>query len=133
MILVDTSAWVDFDRAAGTAADLRLAELISDGGSDVAVTEPVLGEVLAGARSGEDVERLRRLMHSFAWIRCDPVADFEGGAKIYRACRSSGVTPRGLVDCVVASIAIRSGAELLAADRDFDAMARVVPLRLSAA
>lgn len=132
MILVDTSAWVDYDRAAGTPADAELVERIGRGGGGIAVTEPVLGEVLAGARTDADGERLRRLLHSFEWIGCDPIADFEGAAKVYRACRSAGVTPRGLLDCAIASIAIRSGAELLAADRDFESMARVVPLRLLA-
>ena len=132
MILVDTSAWIDFDRAASTPADQILTEQIRQGGEGIATTELVLGEVLAGARSESDAQRLRRLLHSFGWISCEPVADFEGAAKIYRACRAAGITPRGLIDCAVASIAIRSGAELLAADRDFEAIATVVPLRLVA-
>ncbi len=131
MILVDTSAWIDFDRAADTPADRLLTEQIRQGGTGVASTEVVLGEVLAGARSDHDAQRLRRLLHSFAWIPCEPVADFEGAAKIYRACRAAGITPRGLIDCAVASIAIRAGAALLAADRDFEAIATVVPLRLA--
>ena len=75
MILVDTSAWVDFDRAAETPVDLALTEQIRRGGHDIAVTEPVLGEVLAGARSDADAQRLRRLLYAFGWVRCDPVAD----------------------------------------------------------
>ena len=49
MILVDTSAWVEYDRATGSAVDEQLTNLISTS-SDLAVTEPVLMEVLAGAR-----------------------------------------------------------------------------------
>ena len=49
MILVDTSAWVEYDRATDSRVDRRLSELIET--SDlVAVTEPVAMEVLAGAR-----------------------------------------------------------------------------------
>ena len=40
MILVDTSAWVEFDRATGSPIDARLTELIATT-DDVAVTEPV--------------------------------------------------------------------------------------------
>lgn len=47
MILADASAWVEYDRASGSAADERLAELIAADGP-LAVTEPVLMEVLAG-------------------------------------------------------------------------------------
>ena len=49
MILADTSAWVEYDRATGSATDLRLSELIAADGP-VAVTEPVIMEVVAGAR-----------------------------------------------------------------------------------
>jgi predicted nucleic acid-binding protein len=131
MILADTSAWVEFDRATGSAADERLAELIEAGGRDLAVTEPVMMEVLAGARTDKRSSDLRRLLTSFRWIAADPVADFEGAATLYRQCRSAGVTPRGLIDCMIATISLRSGAELLAVDGDFEAIADVVPLRLA--
>jgi len=49
MILPDTSAWVEFDGATGSAVDRRLTDLIAEGGP-LAVTEPVVTEVLAGAR-----------------------------------------------------------------------------------
>ncbi|WP_375423990.1 hypothetical protein [uncultured Friedmanniella sp.] len=50
MILVDTSARVEFDRATGSAVDARPTVLVAADGP-VAVTEPVVMEVLAGARS----------------------------------------------------------------------------------
>ncbi len=131
MILADTSAWVEFDRATGTPIDHSLTEIIRSGGTELACTEPVLMEVLAGARDGRRHDELRRLLVSFAWLPADPSADFEGAAKIYRACRDVGLTPRGLIDCMIATIAIRTGARLLTADRDFTAMATIVPLRLA--
>jgi predicted nucleic acid-binding protein len=53
MILADTSAWVEYDRATGSAVDQRLADLIAgiDDEGPLAVTEPVIMEVLAGART----------------------------------------------------------------------------------
>ncbi|MDX2344570.1 MAG: PIN domain nuclease [Acidimicrobiia bacterium] len=131
MILADTSAWVEFDRATGTPIDHSLTEMIRSGGTELACTEPVLMEVLAGARDGRRHDELRRLLVSFAWLPADPAADFEGAAKIYRACRDVGLTPSGLIDCMIATIAIRTGACLLTADRDFTAMATIVPLRLA--
>ena len=109
-----------------------LARLVSESRDQVAVSEPVLMEVLAGARTDAQAARLRRLMTSVAWAGLDPVADFEGAARIYRHCRAAGVTPRNLVDCLIANVAMRHEAELLAADRDFEQIARVVPLRLYA-
>lgn len=130
MILVDTSAWVDYDRATGSPCDQRLTSLIAEGGELVAVSEPVLMEVLAGARDDQRHRDLRRLLTSFIWIPIDPIADFEGAAHIYRSCRRSGITPRGLIDCMIVNIAIRSNATLLTADRDFIQIAEIVPLNL---
>jgi predicted nucleic acid-binding protein len=129
MILVDTSAWVEYDRATGSAVDRALTELIGSG-ADIAVTEPVLMEVLAGARDEVRLDQLSRLMTSFDWIPVEVATDFDGAAEVYRRCRAAGITPRGLIDCMVASIAIRSGAALLGADRDFEEMTRVLPLAL---
>jgi predicted nucleic acid-binding protein len=129
VILVDTSVWVEFDRATGSALDRRLTELIT-GGGPVAVTEPVLMEILAGARTERHQRRLERLLTSFRWLRFDPAADFAGAATLYRSCRVVGITPRGLVDCMIATVALRSGAPLLALDQDFEQIATVVPLRL---
>jgi predicted nucleic acid-binding protein len=131
VILADTSAWVEYDRATGSVADETLTALIRDGGN-LGVTEPVLMEVLAGARDERRHHDLRRLLTSFAWLPVDPVADFEGAARIYRACRAQGITPRGLLDCMITNVALRTGAEVLTADGDFDQIARVVPLRLAA-
>jgi len=125
VILPDTSAWVEYDRATGSPVDVRLTELISADG-DVAVTEPVIMEVLAGARNEERASDLRRLLLRFQLLRFDAVADFEGAARIYRRCRASGITPPGMVDCMVAAVAVRTGATLLTHDADLDRIGRVV-------
>ena len=87
---------------------------------DVAVTEPVIMEVLAGARDDRREQDLRRLMQRFVLLRFDAAVDFEAAARIYRSCRRVGITPRGMVDCMIASVALRHGASLLTADVDLD-------------
>ena len=125
MILADTSAWVEFDRATGSAVDRRLTELIAEGGP-LAVTEPVVMEVLAGACSDARENDLRRLLLRFELVAVDPTADFEAAARIYRRCRRAGVTPRGLIDCLIAAVAWRRGATLLAQDVDLHRVAEVI-------
>jgi predicted nucleic acid-binding protein len=129
VILADTSAWVEYDRATGSAVDLRLAELIAAEGP-VAVTEPVIMEVLAGARSDAREADLRRLLLRFHLYRFDAAADFEGAARIYRRCRQAGITPPGLVDCMIAAVAWRHEATLLTRDVDLDRVARVIGIEL---
>ena len=129
MILVDTSAWVEYDRATDSRVDRRLSELIET--SDlVAVTEPVAMEVLAGARDDRREADLRRLLRRFELLGFDPVADFDGAVRIYRRCRTVGITPRGMVDCMIAAVAWRREATLLAHDADMDRVASVIGLRL---
>lgn len=87
-------------------------------------------EVLAGARDRRSEDDLRRLLLRFSLLRFDPVADFEGAALIYRRCRAVGVTPRGMVDCMIAAVARRTGASLLTGDADMHRIARVVGIDL---
>ena len=129
MILADTSAWVEFDRATGSPVDRRLTQLIADG-ADLVVTEPVIMEVTAGARSGAREDELRRLLGRFDLARFDPVVDFDAATRIYRTCRQRGVTPRGMIDCMIASVASRSGAALLANDSDLERIADVIGVRI---
>ncbi|MDQ3708445.1 MAG: PIN domain nuclease [Actinomycetota bacterium] len=132
MILVDTSAWVEYDRATGSSVDRRLADLIA-GNDHVAVTEPVIMEVVAGARSDDREAALHRLLLRFNLLRFDAVVDFDAAARIYRACRRVGVTPRGMVDCMIASVAHRYGTALLALDADLNRVADVIGIEMDEA
>jgi predicted nucleic acid-binding protein len=132
VILADTSAWVEYDRATGSTVDLRLSGLIAADGP-VAVTEPVIMEILAGARSAARETDLRRLLLRFRLHHFDAAADFDGAVRIYRRCRQSGVTPRGLIDCMIAAVAWRHQATLLACDADLDRVARVIGIEMDEA
>lgn len=132
MILADTSAWVEYDRGTGSDVDRRMVELIRDEGP-LAVTEPVVMEVTAGARTGDREAQLRRLLSRFELLGFDAAVDFDGATAIYRECRRVGVTPRGLVDCMIATVALRHGAALLAADADLVHVARVMGMDLDTA
>lgn len=132
MILPDTSAWVEYDRATGSRVHRRLRELI-DADAPLAITEPVMMEVLAGARDDAGERDLRRLLLRFELLPFESPTDFDAAVRIYRLCRERGVTPRGLVDCMVVALATRTGVSLLAADADFAHMAGAVALQLDEA
>lgn len=131
MILIDSSAWVEFLRATGSPVHLGVrATLESD--SDVACTEVVAMEILAGARDDADRERLRRLLYQFAFLTVAGLWDYEQAAELYRLCRRRGKTVRKLTDCLIATVAIRNDAQLLCDDADFLAIASCAPLSLAA-
>lgn len=131
MILVDTSAWVEHDRRTDGDVDLRLTSLLRTPTS-IAVTEPVLMEVLNGARDELGARRLRRLLGQGTRLPF-VIGDFEQASALYLECRAAGVTPRGSVDCMIAAVALRRGVPVLAHDRDFARMADAIGLELDVA
>ena len=128
MILVDTSAWIEFLRDTGSSVCNRVEELI---GSEIAVCDPIRMEVLAGARNERHLRSLRGLLARATLLPTAP-ADYDEAAALYRVCRSEGETVRKLIDCLIASIAIRAGATVLHHDSDFDVLARHTGLRVDA-
>jgi predicted nucleic acid-binding protein len=129
MILADTSAWVEYDRATGSPVDERLTELIATDGP-LMVTEPVIMEVLAGARTDVREDQLHRLLLRAGLLTFDATTDFDAATRIYRRCRRAGVTPRGMIDCMIAAVAWRRRAVLLAQDVDLDRVAQVIGIDL---
>ena len=132
VILVDTSAWVEYDRATASPVDRRVAEIITID-AQVAVTEPVVMEVLAGARSDERQADLRRLLLRFGALALRPHGRLRCRGPHLPSMPGVGVTPRGMIDCMVASVAHRSGASLLALDADLTRLADVVGIEMDEA
>jgi predicted nucleic acid-binding protein len=129
VILVDSSAWVEFLRATGSPAHLRVRSALQ-GGTELACTDVIVMEILAGARDDADRDRLRRLLFGLEFLPVEGPADYENAAELYRLCRRGGETPRKLSDCLIAAVGIRNDVELLCADADFLTIARHAPLRL---
>lgn len=119
---------MDLFRARPTRAALVLEDLVADG-AEIAVTEPVVMEVLAGA-VGDALDAIRAQLVALPVLRVEGLADFEEAARIYRACRASGDTLRNQIDCLIAVPAIRHGASLLSSDGDFAVIARHSGLKL---
>ncbi len=120
MVLIDTSAWIEFLRDSGSAACHRVDELLD---RDFAICDPIRMEVLVGARDESHLFSLRRLLARAVVIPMHP-ADYEDAAALYRRCRRQGATVRKLIDCLIAAVAIRAGTPVLHHDADFHTLAR---------
>jgi len=127
LILVDTSAWVEFLRDTGSPVCTRVDELL-DG--EIATCDPIRMEVLAGARDESHLADLRRLLARASVVDVVP-GDYEDGASLYRTCRRRGETVRKLIDCLIAAVAIRSDFPVLHADSDFEVLARNTALQVA--
>lgn len=129
MIVVDTSAWIELLRGTGSPVHLQLREALR-GDEELCVTEVVVAEILAGARSVQQTEELRSMLLGFTLLPLRGLDGFEQAAALYRACRWAGETLRSIADCLVAVPAIEAGAPVLHADRDFATLARHTPLEV---
>jgi predicted nucleic acid-binding protein len=88
MILIDTSAWVEFLRDSRSPVCERVEELLE---SDITICEPVRMEILSGARSDAHLRELRRLVARASLIETQSM-DYEYAASLYRSCRHAGDT-----------------------------------------
>lgn len=126
MILVDTSAWVEFLRDTGSPVCEEVDRLVEAGAY---ITDPISMEVLAGARDDHHLRNLRGLLARAEFLRCES-GDYESAALLYRSTRSRGHTVRKLIDCLIAAVAIRHDVAVLHADVDFGVLALHTDLRL---
>ena len=130
MILADTSAWIEYLRDTGTRSHLLLRNLIERDQPHF-TTDTVLMEVLAGARDERGLVASRALLARCELLSTESPSDYEHAAVIYRTCRRGGATIRNLSDCLIAAVAMRAGAAVLHADRDFAAIAQFAPLEIA--
>lgn len=126
MILIDTSAWIEFLRNTGSTTCELVDELLAE---EFAICDAVRMEVFAGARDESHLLDLRRLL-ARAVVIPTVATDYEDAAALYRRCRRQGETVRKLIDCLIASAAIRAEVPILHHDADFDVLARHTELRV---
>ena len=123
MILPDTSVWIEYFRPRESPTQVELRRLLEQ--DQVIVTGAVLTELLRGARSTGEFDFLARTLGLLpqaevsgdTWVRCGEIS--------YNLMRQ-GITI-GLVDALIAAIAIDGEHDLYALDSDFE---RVPGLRL---
>jgi predicted nucleic acid-binding protein len=124
MILVDTSAWIDFFRGSGPLAD-DTAEAIEENAA--ALCGPVFTELLRGFANEASRENFRDLASGCHWL--DAPGDlWEEAGELGAGLRGAGVTA-STVDLLITTYALAHRVPLLTGDKDFKSIAAAgVPL-----
>lgn len=130
MILVDSSAWVEYLRATGSDTHARV-RAYKDNTAQLAITEVVAMELLAGVRTADEEDQVDRIVTGIPLLHTAGLEDFVEAAALYRQCRRGGETVRRMTDCLVAAVAIRNDAAVLHRDADFDVLARHTALQVA--
>lgn len=127
MIVVDTSVWVAHFRGERSAAVVKLREIADP--NDIIVGDLVLLECLQGARDDAHAGRIEGALAAFQIEAMLDATLAVEAARLYRRLRMRGITPRKMVDMIIAAFCIRRGYTLLHQDRDFDPMVEHLGLR----
>ena len=126
MTLVDTSVWIPFLEGGEHWTKTRLKEKIADRES-IAYLDLILLEIVQGVRERKERERIET---NFGALRCLEVSRSSVmlAAEIYQESQKKGITIRSIIDCLIAAVAIETGATVLHRDRDFDRIEENYPI-----
>ena len=147
MILVDSSVWIDYFNGNNTPATRKLDDLLNRqkltlqhlAGNRpsverwrgrIAVGDLILTEVLQGFADEREFSAARTVLTRFSVVELCGRQIAIKAAKNYCELRRRGVTIRKTIDTIIATRCIESGHELLHDDRDFDAFAKHLGLRV---
>ena len=127
MIIVDTSVWIAHFRNEASAAVTKLRAITNP--NDIIVGDIILLECLQGARDKGHAAQIEGTLRAFQieeMLGDQPAVET---ARLYRALRASGRTPRKTIDVIIGAFCIRRDYQLLHQDRDFKPMSAHLGLR----
>jgi predicted nucleic acid-binding protein len=128
MIVVDTSVWINNLKNNETASVRKLR--IPSNNEQALLGDLILLEILQGARSNPQSRQLYELLSLYPMVRLFDVEMVAVCAENYRILRSRGITIRKTIDVIIGTFCIVNDHYLLHDDRDFDAMATHLGLRV---
>ena len=127
MVLVDTSALIDFLKGVKNVSTDKLNEII-ELQIPFGITGHIYQELLQGTANQHDFNALKKYLDTLDFYRLkDEKESYASAAYIYFKCRKTGVMIRSSIDCVIAQIAIENDLKLLHNDKDFESIKTVFP------
>lgn len=128
IILVDTSAWINFLKGINTPSSVFLKENLDN--CLIATCPTVVQEVLQGVRNEKQFQELKRFFASLLNLsKMSSLHIAIQAASLYREMRKLGATIRQPNDCLIACYAINHDIVLLHDDRDFEFIQKHSELR----
>ena len=127
MILVDTSVLIDYLKGNDNSGTVLLEQVI-ESRIPYGINDHIYQEVLQGAGQEKEFLTLKEYLETLPFY---PLlfekGSFERAARMNRLCRQAGITIRSTIDLLIAETALEHDLLLLHNDRDFTALAGVVP------
>lgn len=128
MVVVDTTVWIDYFADRSTKqVDWLDRELTA---RRLGLTDLMVCEILQGVSSGRQAATVLGHLQRFEILESGGVQVASAAAANYRTLRAQGITVRKTIGCLIATVCIQGGHELLHNDRDFDPFEAHLGLRV---
>lgn len=130
-VLVDTSVWSLALRKGGPEDHpaVRKFSALLDANEDLVLTGLILQEVLQAFRSHASFRRVALHLEPFPLLQLTRDG-YTQAARLHRKCASKGIAV-ATADCQIATAALEHDCYLLTADKNFERIARISPIRLA--
>ena len=128
MVIVDTSAWIEY-LGDGLPAVVEAVDSCLDK-KLVGIGDLIYCEVMQGIRRKRQRDQVSALLLSLPEFNMVGFRIAEKSAHNYRLLRSLGVTVRKTIDVLIATFCAENGFQLVHNDRDFDLMAEHIGLKI---
>jgi len=128
VVVVDTTVWIDYFAGRSTPQVAWLDRELTS--RRLGLTDLMVCEILQGISSDKQAAKVLTILKLFEILDSGGVEVAAASAANYRALRAQGVTVRKTIDCLIATVCIRGGHELLHNDRDFDPFEATLGLRV---
>lgn len=126
MVLIDTSAWIEYFRDGEPGIAAEVARCLDE--ERVIMGDLIYCEVMQGLRSSR---QRREIGHLFSTLPSFEMVGFDIADKAsanYRLLRAKGLTIRKTIDVIIGTFCAANGVRLVHHDRDFTLMARHIGL-----
>jgi predicted nucleic acid-binding protein len=126
MIVVDTSAWIDYFRGIIVPhTEILDAELQKN---MIITGDLIIVELLQGFKTKRAYERAKKLIERLEYRDLAGRAIALKSAENFRLLRSKGVTVRKTIEVIIATFCVENGFQIIHNDRDFDPMEKYLGL-----
>jgi len=128
MIMVDTSAWIEYFRNGDSTVVAKVDQCLA--AKLVCTGDLVYCEIMQGIRSARYRKEIGSLLLALPKFEMVGFNLAERSAANYRMLRSRGVSVRKTIDMIIGTFCVENGHQIIHFDRDFDLMAEHIGLEI---
>lgn len=128
MILIDTSAFIEFLNRTGSPIDTEIEYLITNN-EEIAFADIIITEILQGIKDDKEYNEVKKSLLSFPIYSLKGINSYIKAAELYRKCRGKGLTVRSTIDLLISQIVLENNLSLLHNDKDFESIASVSDIK----